>query len=168
MTLICQTIRSVLAPAIHVKATTLTLAYLGVEDEAIQRKALEVLNTLITIDLTCAEPIPIARSNKSLKGLFDSSKDPLPIDFRHKEGYKIEKIETSSGSFFKPDPNLLSAMIAVSEANARFKLNYNKKEQICDVRLTYRGALPVWIKVGNPECWISAEKGVPTGKVITK
>ena len=107
------------------------------------------------------------RGHKSLKGLFTHSTNPLPIDFQHK-GYTCEEIETSSGTFFAPDPNLLNATLAVSEANARFRMSYNKKTQICDVKLLYRGDLPVWIKAGNPECWLSPEKGVPTAKMITK
>ncbi len=159
-------VKQILFPLIQGKASTLVLSYLGEDAETTQVMALRVLKDLMAVDFTCKELVQVARSHISLKELFKPSENPLPIDFKYK-GYKLEKIQSTMGPFTS-NRDQQSLMLTVSEAHARFMMSYNKKTQTCEVNLTFRGDLPVWIKVGNPACWLSAEKGVPTGKVMTK
>ena len=144
-------------------SSTAVLGYLGEKAEETKAVALKILKELTRVNIRCDEPIPMARVPLNLKDLLPPEGLPLPFDFQCKEGYKLEP-EGIIVSRRRPgsDKNVTDATISVGPADATFMLGYNKESQTCDVKLRFRGKLPVKIQVGSPA------KSVPTAKVMVK
>ncbi len=153
-------VKQALFPLIRGTPSTVVLEYLGEKADRTLLSARKMLKFLLNIDITCEEPVRLMRSFKSLKNLFKPSENPLPIDFKYK-GYKLTEIE------IEIDAHHVQAKLVSQKANALFCFSYHKKTETCRIDASYRGDLPVWIKIGNPDCWLS-DKGIPTGKVLTK
>lgn len=155
-------VQQMLLPFISATACTIVLEYSTERTRKTEFVTRMALDALLDVNFRCKEPVPMMKTFKSLKTLFKPSESPLPFTFAGTT-YKIREI-----SIEHPRRNTTEAAIRVPKTNANFMLAYDKDTKGCHIHTRFRGDLPVWIKIGNPECWLSPEKGIPTGKVITK
>ncbi|MBS3903213.1 MAG: hypothetical protein KGZ30_03335 [Anaplasmataceae bacterium] len=127
-------------------------------------------------EVECDIPLAKAEGRKSVEELADKvhewflshSKAGALIDFDQyspsQTGHQLLRIDV------KKDPTLRTQRIAEAVFSegcyASFKMEYDSAARNCYIASTYRRGLPAWIKVGEPEIWFSANRGIPTTKVM--
>ncbi len=151
-------VKQALFPLVGIRPSTIVLEFLGEKAERTLHSARRLLQTLINVNITCEEPIHLVKRLPCFKNLYKPSDFPIRLN-----GYKIQKVDSHKVSDVQTD-----AKIAVFKANAVFSFSYFKNTQTCLINSRFRAKLPVWMKWGNPECWVSRDEGIPTAKVMSK
>lgn len=138
-------------------------------------RVIEELCTLQPLELDL--PVPKVGGRRSMSDLAEkvdswfkeNRRDAeVLIDFDEcsttKTGYKLLGIEVCPEST-KTRSRMAEAVFS-EHCRAEFVLIYDSKERLCRIDKAFRTGLPAWIKIGDPEMWVSPEKGIPTAKVL--
>ncbi len=131
--------------------------------------ALETVETDIPVPKT-SEKRPVNDLAKSVSNWFKKHRKDadILIDFDEcspsTKGYKLLRIKVSS----TPETPGGRKAEAVFSANcpASFSLKYDPRNRLCKIDTAFRRGLPAWIKVGDPQTWLSADRGLPSAKVL--